>query len=171
MPLAPACIVVTGGEVRDHGASSDRDAACSVFHAAIFAAASLRAAMKPIQKAGRGRGERPSSCPGRLEVLAPVVTDGLNEEIQCSGRRAWLPAVQVSTNEMACPNKASVESEELEVVRRRRVWIAWHRPAVTRIAADSSRRSWIKETGPTGSHQVIWRNTLRRRPSDHGERD
>ena len=108
----------------------------------------------------------------RLEVLAPVVTDGCDEEVETSRRWARLPAVEVSTNQMARPDEASVEVEELEVVRRRRVRIAWYRPTVAGVAAyGPRRRGWIKETSPTGSYQLIRRQYLRRFSSDGRERD
>src|SRR5918994_7806817 len=92
----------------------------------------------------------PSACTSPLEMLAPVVADGRDEEVQIPRRRARLPAVQVGANEMARTDEASVEGEELEVVRRRRVRISWHGPTVSRIAAHGPRRSWVEEARPTG---------------------
>ena len=111
------------------------------------------------------------SCGGRLEVLAAVVTDRLNEEVERPRRWALLPAVEISSNEMARADEASVEGEELEVVRRRRVWVAWYRSTMAGVAAYGPRRARVKETSPTGSHQLIRRHALRRRPSDRRERD
>ena len=121
----------------------------------------------------RGAADGSPSCGCSLEVLAAVVADALDEQVRRSSRRARLPAVEVSTNQMTRPDEASVEVEELEVVRRRRVWIAWYRLTVAGVAAYSPRRGWIwiTETSPTGSYQLIRRHALRRRPSDRRERD
>ena len=90
----------------------------------------------------------PSRMWDRLEVLAAVVTDGRDEEVRRSRRRAGLPAVKIGTNEMTRADKGAVEREELEVVCRRCVWIARNGAAMAWIATHRSRRSRIKEAGP-----------------------
>ncbi len=120
---------------------------------------------------GGGAAESSPSTTTRLDVFAAVVADGRDKDIGRSNRRTRLPAVQVSTNQMTRPYEASIEVEELEVVRRRRVRVARNRPTVTWVATYGSRRGWIRETSPTGSYQLIRRHALRLGASDRRERD
>ena len=80
---------------------------------------------------------RPMAVSAFSEVLAPVVADRGDEEVRASRLPARVPLVEIGADEVRRACRRSVGSEDLEVVRRRRVRVIWRWPTVAGIAADN----------------------------------
>ena len=91
-----------------------------------------------------------------LEVLAPVIADGWDEEVEAARLRARLPVVETGADEMERPDERSIQREDLEVVGRGSIRRRRHlRAAVAWIATHDPRRARIVEARPPGSGQLL----------------
>jgi len=104
---------------------------------------------------GRRKSRAVGCVSPRSEVLAPVVADRSDEEVQAAGLRARLTVVQVAADQVDRPRKRAVQREDLEVVRRRRARVTDHWAAVAGFAAHDPRRSGIGEARPAGVGQLL----------------